>query len=231
MVNPTGGSPERRRHVRIEPKGTVILLDDDFPHGGRISNLSSGGLLASTILKAPECLLSRAIQMRLRLDGQLAEWLPVTGRVTRIETESIAISFDSLPDALVRMIDQMSGQSRAHSRVMSVVLVDADSSRRSLMASVFRAVGCNVVETATPLEVIVRLGESSFEPDLIAIANSMPSTVADDLRRFVERDHPQAKLVTIGNDVIEPSGIAHWLSSADPDSDLAARVRQVLMRP
>lgn len=228
MVNPTG---ERRRHVRIEPKGTVILLDDDFPHGGRIANLSSGGLLASTILKAPECLLAREIQMRLRLDGQLAEWLPVTGRVTRIATDSIAIAFDQLPEALVRMIDQMSGQSRAHARVMSVVLVDADAIRRSLMASVFRAVGCTVVETSTPLEVIVRLGESSFEPDLIAVADSMPSTVADDLRRFVERDHPQAKLVTIGNDAIEPSGIAHWLTSADPDSDLAARVRQVLMRP
>ncbi len=78
---------------------------------------------------------------------------------------------------------------------------------------------------------IVRLGESSFEPDVIAIADSHPATAADEMRSFVERYHPNAKLVTIGDSVLQPDGIAHWLSSADPASDLPVRIREVLVRP
>jgi len=77
----------------------------------------------------------------------------------------------------------------------------------------------------------VRLGESSFEPDVIAIADSDPSAAADQMRGFVERNHPHAKLVAIGDSELGPDGIAHWLSSADPDSDLPDRIREVLVRP
>ena len=113
---------------------------------------------------------------------------------------------------------------------MSVVLIDGHTERRWAIAEGFRATGCAVIEASTPLEAIVRLGESSFEPDVIAVADSYPTSEAEEMRVFVERDHPNVKLVTIGDALIEPDGIAHWLSSADPGSDLPDRVREVLVR-
>jgi hypothetical protein len=88
-----------------------------------------------------------------------------------------------------------------------------------------------VIDVSTPLEAIVRLGEAPFEPDLIAIADSLPGQISDDLREFVEREHPRAKLVTIGDEVDDPTGLVHWLSSRNPNSDLVTRVRHVLSRP
>jgi hypothetical protein len=175
--------------------------------------------------------LMRAVDLEIRLDGGHAQWLHGKGRIVRIVAEGVAVAFDTLPSGLLRMIDEMATASHARVRVMSVVLIDADSERRSAMASGFRTTGCNVVEAATPLEAIVRLGESSFEPDVIAVADSDPSTTAADLRAFVERNHVSAKLVTLGDDPGAPDGILHWLSSADPDGDLPSRIRAVLARP
>jgi hypothetical protein len=112
-----------------------------------------------------------------------------------------------------------------------VVMIDSDLARRTLMADGFRAVGCAVLEGATPLEAIVRLGESHFEFDVIAIADSIPSATSEDLRRFVSAEHPNVKLVTIGVDIDSPSGIAHWLSSTDVGADLPRRVRNVVTKP
>jgi CheY-like chemotaxis protein len=122
----------------------------------------------------------------------------------------------------------MSSASRARFRVMSMVLVDPEPQRRSVMADAFRSAGCTVSETSTPLEAIVRLGELDFEPDLIAIADSMPGAIADDLRRFVIRDHPRVKLVTIGDELVQDITNGHWLSSVSSSSELVTRVREVL---
>lgn len=86
------------------------------------------------------------------------------------------------------------------------------------------------IEARSPTPDRGPFGESSFEPDLIAVADSIPSTVAGELRAFIDREHPRAKLVTISDDVAEPDGVGHWLSSVDPSSDLPNRVREVLGR-
>jgi PilZ domain-containing protein len=231
MTNQTGARPERRRHARITPKGTSLLRVDDLALHGRIANLGEGGMLVLTEVAAPERLLGRLAEAELRLDSSFAEWLHATGRIVRVASGGIAIAFDTLSSDLRRMIDELSTASRARIRVLSVVLIDAEAQRRSVMSAGFRATGCGVIEAATPLEAIVRLGESSFEPDVIAIADSHPATAADEMRSFVGRYHPNAKLVTIGDALLQPDGIAHWLSSADPASDLPARIREVLVRP
>ena len=128
------------------------------------------------------------------------------------------------------MIDEMSTASRADARIITVVLIDADPQRSSAMAAGFRATGCSVIEATTPLEAIVRLGESSFEPDIIAVADSQTDD-ADEMRAFVDREHPDARLITIGDEIFQPDGFANWLSSANPDADLAARVREALVAP
>jgi hypothetical protein len=207
-----------------------MLQVGEHAHRGRLANLGIGGLLASTTVTVPERLLSRAVEIEIRLDTRVSEWLQMRGRILRIELACVAIAFDQVPANVVRMIDEMSTASHASRRVVSVVLVDATASRRDPIAEAFRAVGCTVLEVTTPLEAIVTLGEARFEPDLIAIADSLPTGTSTELREFVEREHPRTKLVTIGDTLIEPEGIANWLSSADPGSDLAARVRQLLGR-
>jgi hypothetical protein len=108
------------------------------------------------------------------------------------------------------------------------VLIDASPERSGPIAEAFRAAGCVVFEVSTPLEAIVRLGESQFEPDLIAIADSVPSPTADELRRFAELEHPSAKLVTLGGDDVAPPDPTHWLSTSGSRDDLIARIRDLL---
>jgi len=134
----------------------------------------------------------------------------------------------AVPAGFAHAIDEIVTASHCHRRVLSIVLVDATSARRDDMAEAFRAAGCAVIAVSTPLEAIVRLGESHFEPDLIAIADSLPATISEELRRFVDAEHPRAKLVTIGDGASAPLGLAHWLSAANPAGDLATRIRTVL---
>lgn len=47
-------------------------------------------------------------------------------------------------------------------------------------------------------------------------------------RGLVEREHRNALLVTVGDELVASGGVDHWLSSADPKADLAARVREIL---
>ena len=196
---------------------------------GRLSSLSIGGAYVLTRVTAPAHWLARTVEIELRVDGREAEWMRTTGRIVRIAAGGVALAFDAPPDGLLALIDELTTASRAHNRVISVVLIDADASRRSAMVEGFRSAGCSVVEASTPLEAIVRLGESHFEPDVVAVANSQTSDAAD-MRVFVERYHPEAKLVTIGDELLVPDGIEHWLSSADPEADLPRRVRDVLVR-
>jgi PilZ domain len=231
MNDRPGARPERRRHARITPKGTSVVHARSYALRGRIVNLGEGGMFVTTRVSAPEPLLGSAVDIELRLDTGFAQWLRGTGRIVRITADGVAISFDVLPAELRRMIDDLTTASRARVRILSVILIDARASRRAAMAAGFRAAGCAVIEAATPLEAIVRLGESSFEPDVIAVADSHPTVAAAEMRDFVQHNHPNAKLVSIGDAALEPDGIAHWLSSADPSADLPDRVREVLVRP
>jgi len=231
MTDRPGGRPERRRHTRIAAKGTIAFQLLDHEQRGRIANVSEGGLFVLTNVGAPNRLLARTVDLELRLDAGQAEWLRAAGRVIRLRPEGFAIAFDIPPPGFLRMIDEVTTASRARERIISVVLIDGDEQRRSAMAAGFRSTGCTVIEASTPLEAIVRLGESSFEPDAIALANSCPSNEAKQMREFIERDHPSVKLITIGDDVLDPDGFANWLSSANPDADLPARVRDALVAP
>jgi len=222
---------ERRRSPRMKIKGTVVVLVAEHVVSGRVENLSLGGILVSTSGTGLEQLLGRTAAIELRLDGNDAEWLRCTGRVKRVGAGSLAVELDSVPRAFSQLIDDSSTAWHRNRRVLSVILVDATASRRAAIAEAFKTVGCWVIEVSTPLEMVVRLGESQFEPDLIVVADSVPEASSAELRQFIAREHPRAKLVTIGDELIEPDGIAHWLSSADPRGDLVARVRALLMRP
>ena len=225
-----GDRPERRRHMRIVAKGTLLFRAGRHEQSCRIANLSEGGAYVLTNVTAPDRMLGRNVALDLRLDAASAEWLRATGRILRKTPDGVAIAFDLLAAPLLRIIDALSTAAIARARIIVVVLIDADPQRRDAMASGFRAAGCSVIESASPLEAIVRLGESSFEPNVIAVADSQTDD-AEEMRAFVEREHPDATLIRIGDDLLRPEGLANWLSSGNPDKDLPARVREVLIAP
>jgi hypothetical protein len=231
MNERTGALPERRTYARISAKGALRLRTPGHEQHARISNIGIGGVYALTSVTAPNRLLARNVDIEVRLDAGHQEWWRATGRVMRIYADGIALSFDTLAPALLRTLDELATASLAHQRVVNVVLIDADPQRRSAMSAGFRSTGCAVVEAATSLEAIVRLGEAAFEPDVIAIANSDPALEATDMRSFVERDHPKVKIITIGEELFEPDGFANWLSSSNPNADLPTRVRDALVAP
>lgn len=228
MMTSRQGRPERRHDVRISPKGTVIIRADNYVLRGRIANVSPGGIATTTRTTAPERLLGATVDLALRLDDPDASWIDLRGRILRIGANSIAIALVTVPPSFARIVEGMVARSHHNDRVLSIVLVDATTERRTAMAEGFRAVGCAVVEAASPLEAIVRLGESRFEPDLIAIGDSELVAVSEELRRFVEVEHPRARLVAIGDATTAPDGLALWLSSANPQDDLAVRIRKLL---
>lgn len=221
--------PERRRDLRVSPKGTVIVRADTYIVRGRLANLSRNGLSMITRTTAPERLLGRPVELTLRLDGRESSWFELSGRILRIDASSLAMALVVVPPSFTRLLGETISASHHHARVLSIVLVDAMPRRRSEMTEAFRAAGCSVIDVSTPLEAIVRLGESHFEPDLIAIADSSPTTISNELRRFVDVEHPRAKLVTIGEATSAPAGLVHWLSATDPSGDLAARILKILI--
>jgi hypothetical protein len=224
------GDQERRRSVRISPKGTVIVLAGEDTCRCRIVNLCHGGILVAAPVKAGDVFFAgRSLEIELRLDGKDSRWLRMSGRIVRVQGTSIAMEFDKVSLEFIQLIEDSLGASYGRGRILSVISVDATAGRRAPIAEAFRAAGCIVVEVTTPLEAIVRLGELEFEPDLIVIADSTPNSTSNDLRRFIEQEHPHAKLVTVGDDLINPGAQNRWLSSADPSSDMVSRVRRLLL--
>jgi PilZ domain-containing protein len=231
-MNPPGSAPDRRRHARIAPKGTVTIHALGNAHRGRLVNIGVGGMYVATGVSLPDRLLGRVVDLELRFDRALAAWQRLTGRISRIAADGPAIVFAApTAPALLLVIDKLTTASHASARVISVVLIDADEARRAVIAAGFRATGCEVVEAATQLEAIVRLGECDFEPDIIAVANTQPVTAADEMRAFVEHYHPSSMLVTIGPELLDPAGLANWLSEATATADLPVRIRELLFAP
>jgi hypothetical protein len=227
-----GREPDRRRHARIEPKGTVSIHALGNVHRGRLANIGTGGMYVATDVSLPDRLLGRVVDIELRFDGALAAWQRLTGRITRIAADGAALVFaEPTTPALLRVIDALTTASHASARRISVMLIDTDSARRAAIAAGFRAAACEVVEVGTQLEAIVRLGESHFEPDIIAVANTEPTKAADEMRAFVEQYHPSSMLVTIGPELLDRDGLKNWLSEATAASDLPTRIRELLFAP
>jgi hypothetical protein len=227
-MNPRPFIHDRRTFTRVALKGTTILRSGSFLLRGRIANLSRSGVCTNTRTTAPERLLGAQVEIMIRLDAGDSAWLECKGRVVRIGATSMAMVLEHTPSGFDRLIDEMHAVADRNDHMISVVLVDEDIERRRSMAQAFRDSGCLVIEAATPLEAIVRLGEADFEPHLIAVADSLASSVSEELRRFVQNEHPRTMLVAIGRGPDAPHGTLHWLSSSDLANDLDDRVRAVL---
>jgi len=223
------GIVERRKRPRVTLKGTAILLAGEHAVRARLVNLSEGGFFASTLVTPPRRVLGRSVDIELRLDDRRSQWLRLEGKIVRIGNESVAVSL-SATAALVRLVEGMTAASRTRERVISVILIDEDAERRKILSQAFELVGCSLIEAATSLEAIIRLGESTFEPDVIAVADSIPVATANEMREFVARNHPHVKLVSI-TDVIDRRLNIFQLTPEDLRGNLADAIRRLLGRP
>jgi PleD family two-component response regulator len=80
----------------------------------------------------------------------------------------------------------MNGHNGDHVRVL---VVDSQAPRRQHLAATLRRAACDVTEAATPLEAIAHLGSSRAQPSYVAVADTVPSSIGDELRAYLTATH------------------------------------------
>jgi CheY-like chemotaxis protein len=220
--------PDRRSHPRLALKGTVVVRAGEIVMHARLVDLARGGLFARSQVIAPPKLLGRRAAVELRLDDRRTTWMRLEGEVVRIAGAAIALRFDEVPAEFGALVDALQVASQRGQRTISVLIVDDPSRRRDAISDGFRALGCTVVEAATPLDAIVRMCEAQFEVEVVAIADSNPPARAAELRDFIAREHATARIVAITDSAVAPPGLSRWVSGVLSGSDLVDRLRSLL---
>jgi hypothetical protein len=186
---------DRRRAARASARGRIVILGDG--HGrGKIVDLSSTGIRLR--LSGPLGLyrLDDRVDLELRFDGARGGWWKMSGRIVRIDRRGeIAVSFDDVPTDFEDWVQAELLAVLEAQGEHGVLLVDPVAVRRREVAVALRASGRRVREAATPLEAIDQLGESRYHPQVIAIADTVPARIANDLRGYVRIEHRDLVLV------------------------------------
>jgi CheY-like chemotaxis protein len=206
--DPTGS--DRRQHVRVVANGSAIVHGHAITRG-RLSNISSGGMLMRLGDGEPGCRSGEHVEVELHLDRTGATWLRFGGEVVRSEQRELAISFMTVPldfadvvqDALVSALE---GAALAH-----VLLVDPNAQRRGPFAALLRRAGCRVAEVATPLDAIAHLGGSAIHSWIVAVASTVPASTADELQRFLSESDTPVDVRMVGNK--SPTSALAWFTA------------------
>lgn len=184
-----------KRHPERAPARGRVMIHGNRPGRGTILDISATGVRFQLSGAYGPYTKGELLELELRFDGSRGGWLTMRGHIVWLDGGEIAVATDAAaPDLedwiqaeLLAMLEAADGA--------DVLLVDSIPARRARTADSLRAVGRRVSEVATPLDVIDRLGESGCHPRLIAIADTVPSAIADELRAYVRREHPEIGLV------------------------------------
>jgi hypothetical protein len=194
---------ERRRWFRVAARGSVLLHAANVARG-RVIDLSSGGMRIG-LLKTDGFRRDDAVDLDVHLDGAAATWVPLHGTIVRVDQGAeVAVRFETVPADFEDAVEDEILADVESERVAHVLLVDPDATRRRPLAEALRRNGCHVVELATPLEVIQRVGESQTHAWLIAIAETIPETVAEELRGYLAGTQMRAELIVVGAELPSP---------------------------
>jgi hypothetical protein len=186
---------DNRRHTqRVDAEGTGVVHLRDRTMFARIVDLGIGGVrLGLTRAVESESLTGAPVVVELRLDGARSKWLRFGGTVQRVDTSAceIAIAFRTIPTDFEDVVQDELVAALEGDRTPRVLLVDADTHRRSTLARAFSAAGCRVTEVRAPLDALSALDESKSHYTLIAIADTIPELIGEEFRRFVSDTHPE----------------------------------------
>lgn len=223
---------ELRRAMRVRSKGSLRIHCGNQVIQGRMVDMAVGGICVRTAL--PICrpgLIGERVGVDLRLDACASRHFALLGRVLRVSssTARMAIGFDAVPDGFEDCIREELLAAVKHDMLPHMILVDTVAGRRDKFANAFRSAGCHVIEVSSPLEAIAHLGGSRFELGLIAIADTIPEAVAEQLREFLLDEHPGAHMVAIGRSAAHRAPTESWLCSTNVRDDLQTRVGRVMI--
>ncbi len=219
---------ERRQHMRASAPGTVILRGRGREARGRSVAVSETTLEVRCEGGCPLVSLAGIpLEIEMRLDGAAGTWFLLHGRVTRVRPadDTLVVAIGALPLPLAVLLTSKRGQPRTRS--IEVMVVDRDLARRAQVADAFRAEGCHVLEVSTPLEAIDRLGAAAYATDVIAVADTVPDSIAIDLRNHLDAAYVDALVVAVGEPEWVP-GRAR-LDPSESEGLLPAHVQSLLL--
>lgn len=214
---------ERREYPRIHAKGTLSFRSHDRPIHCRLVAVSHVGIEV-TCEECEEELLGTDLDLDLRLDGAEGNWFAGHGSVTALRPDHRLVIALQAP---IAELEALIAKSVVELRPMSVMVVDEDRPRRSRTATAFRREGGHVFEAATPLEAIDHLDREP-EPAVIEVAPTTPRKAGDELREYLEDEHPDSQVVRVSGAPPTPAQSRHVRSHER--FALRARVRAVLDR-
>lgn len=222
---------ERRRATRVRSKGSIQVRHGTRLIRARLLDLSSTGSCARAELPLGLIVVvGKPVRVEIRLDACPAKPFSLLAHVLRVDvvTRTLAIEFDEIPRDFADCVHDELLAALEHDTSPRLILIDTAIARRRMIANAFRAAGCQVTEAATPLDAIVLLARSQFEPAVIAIADTIPESVADELRDFVVVEHPDAHMVAISRSATRRNPAESWLSASYMHASLHSRVSRVM---
>jgi hypothetical protein len=208
----SGGTIEidRRQQVRVIANGSVIMHGQDTSRG-RLSNISSSGMLIRPIESGPGCRSGEPVEVELHLDRTGATWLRFDGEVVRSDPYEVAVSFTSVPLDFAEVVQAALVSALEGAALPHVLLVDPDTQRRGPFAALLRRASCRVAEVSTPLEAIAHLGGSAIHSWVVAISSTVPANTADDLQRFLIESDAPVDVRMLGNN--SPTSALAWFTA------------------
>jgi CheY-like chemotaxis protein len=208
---------DRRATSRVAATGSVVV----YPRygtsiRGRIVDLSAGGVRFA-LDESPAWGPGVEIEIDLRLAGAAYGWFRFSGIVARVAAgDETAVAFTAVPEAFANAVRSELRAAVAGADALRVLLVDPDGPRRVVAAAALRAARCDVTEVATPLDAISYLEDSQAHPWIVAIADTAPTSIADELRIHVRAQHA---LVRIEDASDLPLRIAHLAAARGPAAE------------
>ena len=221
---------ERRRAMRVRSKGSVRIHHGDRLIQGRILDLCVGGVsVRADLLIGLASHAGEPVRVEVKLDA-CSKQFALAGHFLRSlpETNVIAIEFDHAASDFTDFVQDELLAAAEYDTLPRMILVDKIAERRGVFAKAFRGAGCSVTEVSTPLEAIASLGQLRFEPGVIAIADSVPESIAEDLRDYLCEQYPETHMVAIGGSNRGRNQAGSWLCWGDARHDLRLRVGRVI---
>ena len=188
---------DRRRNARVRERGRVAIHGRGYGRG-KILDISVSGVAIRIAGPADGYRLDDQLDLELRFDGAMGGWWRMSGHIVRHDGHGqLAVAFDDLPTDFEDWIQSALVAALDAEPVTHVLLVDPIALHRGPVAASMRTAGYDVREVATPLDAIDRLGESRDFTQIVAIADTVPAGIADDLRAYVRAEHTDLGLVRI----------------------------------